>query len=193
MPVDEDAGHDAFDAKEIRRIRATYTQSGLYRNDCTATAIWTLPYHDWTHDVYIAPDGKCLVIADDDWDRSNGHVVSFYANGNQLTSYSATDLVSSINLKSVVNWPNGLIGCGGIEFDADALTFTSRTNQGETFVFDVTTGKVIRQWSPFPSIVASVLAAITATAIVFLSSHLIRPTWHKVRSSCSENATRVAT
>src|SRR5262245_39214067 len=90
LPVDEDAGHQAFDAKEIRFIRATYSQSGVYHNDGTAVPLWTLPYHDGTHEVFIGPNGKHLVIADNDWNGSYGHVVSFYSNGIELASYSMT-------------------------------------------------------------------------------------------------------
>lgn len=168
LSIEEDIGEDAgFYGEEIRRIRAAYAQSGLYLNDGAATRIWTMRYKDPTHQVYIAPDGKHLVIADDEWHESNGHVVSFFADGRPLATYSATDLVSSFRLKSMLNWPNGFPDCGGMRFDADALTFTSSTTQGESFVFDVTTGKLIRRSSPFPTIIGSALAAI-AMAILFL-------------------------
>ncbi len=165
LPVDEDAGHPSFDAQEIRRLRATYTQSGLYRNDGGGTPIWTLPYHDWTRKVFIGPEGRYLVIADDDWQNSRGHVASFYSNGNRLASYSVTGLVASIRLKSLVN--GEMVGCGGIAFDADARTFTSRTSQGETFVFDITTGRMVRHPSPFPAYIG-IAAAALLMAIIFL-------------------------
>lgn len=180
LAVDEDAGHESFDAdeiREIRRIRASYSQSGLYRTDGTAAAIWTLPYYDWTHEVDVASDGKHLVIADDNWQRSHEHVVSFYSNGKKLASYYMTDLISSIDLKSAVNWPNRSLECGGIEFDGDSMTFTSYTNQGEMFVFDVMTGKMIRQWSPFPRIIAGSVMAAIATASFFLIRQLRRERW----------------
>ena len=164
LPLDEDAGHEAFDAREIRNIRETYSQSGLFPNDGTTTPLWTLPYHNWTHEVFIGPDGQHLIIADDDWFQSHGHVVTFYSNGNELASYSITDLLSSTYLRMPIL---RRIDGGAMTFDTDALTFTSRTNQGGAFVFDVTSGKIVRRSSPIPKFIGIAIAGI-AMAVVFL-------------------------
>jgi hypothetical protein len=162
LPVDEDA-RDPFD-HEIRSIRATYAQSGLYHNDGTNTPLWTIRYWIWTQEVFIAPDGERLVIASDDWFHSYDHVVSFFSNGRELASYSTTDLLSFARLKSLINGEP--IDCGGMTFDADALTFTTRTQQGEAFTFDVTTGRLIRHWSPFPVFIA--IGTATSLALLCL-------------------------
>lgn len=164
LPVEEDAGHQYFDAEEIRSIRAAYSQSGLYPNNGDTTPLWTMSYLDWTHEVFLSPGGKHLVVADDPWEVS-GHVATFYSSGAQLASYSDTDLVSWITLKSAMRWR--WVNCDGIDFDSNALTFTCRTDQGERFVFDVTTGQVIGHTSPFPQYIAIAVGLIAGGIILF--------------------------
>ena len=165
LSVDEDARPGAFDGGEIRKIRATYTQSGLYHKGDTAHPVWTVPYHNRTHEVFIAPDGQHLIIADDDWFRSHGHVVTFYSNGTKLSSYAITDLLPLAHLRFPIL---GRVDCGGIAFDADALTFSSSTNQGSVFVFDVTTGKITRRSSPFPKLIGIAVAGVAMAAVFLL-------------------------
>lgn len=163
LPVDEDADHSAFDAQEIRSIRATYAQSGLYPNDGTATPLWTMPYHDWTHKAFLDANANNLVLAHDNWQDSYGHVVSFYSKGNRLRAYSITDLVASLQFKTLIT--GQAIDCRGVAFNSRPLTFTMRTNQGESFVFDVRTGKILHHSSPFPMGIGIVVAVLVMAGI----------------------------
>lgn len=151
LPVKQDAGHSAFDQSEILQIRSKYTQSGLYRNDGSTEPLWTIEYRGSMDSVHIAPDGKHVILGDKDWLPSWGHVVSFYANGKRLAWYRDQELIYCFLTKGVCN---NLLGrdfsaCEEAHFDAQALTYTMKTNQGEVFTFDVTTGRLIRHSSPW--------------------------------------------
>jgi hypothetical protein len=164
-PNDEDrVDPKVFNLDEIRSIRATYSTCGLYRNDGSTTPIWTIPYLDWTHDVYIASDGRHMVIADEDWEffysgHEPGHVATFFVDGQLLRSYCVDDLIVNFRLKE---WINGRRStqCDRSAFDADALTYSVRTNQCEEFVFDLTTGNVVRHKSPWPVAMRCVVLGI---------------------------------
>lgn len=165
LPVDEDAGHPAYDNDEIRDIRAKYTESGLYRNDGSATPLWKIAYHNWTHQAFLDKSGKHLVIADDDWFDSYGHVATFYAGGVQLASYSMTDLFSSIRMRCSVSY----VQCRSVDFDTERLTLTTSTDQGDVIVFDATTGQIVEQSSMAGYIalaVSAILAAVVASLVL---------------------------
>jgi len=166
LPVDEDAEQKAFDADEIRSIRASYSQSGLYTNDAAATLLWTLPYHDRSYKAFIGPQGQYLVLAHENWSGwSNhyGHVATFFSNGTELASYYYTDLFSTLYLS--LPFFTEVTG-DGASFDARNLTFTSRTNQGDTILFDVTTGQIVRQTSPLLKSIGVAFVGLLLAAII---------------------------
>ena len=166
LPVDEDAGHPSYDGNEIRQIRAKYSKSGLYRNDGSTKPLWTIQYFSRPRqaEVYIAPDGEHLIFGADEW-----FVGWFFARGRSLAVYTVDDLVSYCRVKSLLSLR--LTSCVWSHFDADSLTYTIRTNQGEEFTFDVTTGQVIRTQSPWPLCFAATFVGIIVAlgfAMVFV-------------------------
>jgi hypothetical protein len=165
-PVDEDASRHDREA-EVREIRKTYKQSGLYPNDGSSEPLWTIPYHIPDYAVYIAPDGRHLVIAMQHWSHtiSNippGGVVFFYRNGEALASYRDYELISCFAFKSMANrlYRGHVIDCQEASFDPQARTYTVQTSQSEEIVFDVTTGKIVCRWSPWPVYLGIPLAVV---------------------------------
>ena len=97
LPIDEETSRGSFEAGETEGIRTNYSQSCLYRNYGTASPLWTLPYEDWTHQVFMGPDGKHLVIAsvrETTWSNQSDHAVTFFRKGIPLASYMYADLTS---------------------------------------------------------------------------------------------------
>lgn len=98
LSAEEEFQYTEDNVEEIKRIRAGYTKSGLYRNDGSASPIWTIPFQDVTHDVFVGPQGKYLMLAHDGgsvWSGHYGHLVTFYSNGNEMASYSDVTLFST--------------------------------------------------------------------------------------------------
>ena len=168
LSIDQDAGHPIADENEIRQIRAKYAQSGLYQNDGSTTPLWTIEYFSRPHKLHIAPDGEHLIVGADDW-----FVASFFAKGNRLAGYgySVSDLVPFSRVKSLVSlrYPS----CVWSDFDANNLSYTVRTNQGEEFIFDVTTGSVVGRHSPWPFYFGLTLAGVVA-ALGFATVLIVR-------------------
>ena len=159
LPVGADAASwfDKEQVGEIRRIRAVYSQCGLYRNDGTTTPLWNIEYFSRPQQVYIAPDGKHLIVGAEDL-----FVGSFFADGKSLAGYgySLRDIVAFSVVKSVLSLRQP--SCVSSSFDADNLTYTVRTNQGEEFTFDVTTGRMVKVRSPWPLFFAVICVGVIA-------------------------------
>ncbi len=168
LPVEEDAtGHPAFDNDGIRAIRAKYTQCGVYRNDGSTIPLWTLRYR-LCQQPLLLDDGQHLVLADTDWFQSRTHVATFYANGRLLARHQLDDLVTVYQVSGhfLLNYPQ----CRSLKLDPAKLELTLRTTQGETIVFDVTTGRVVRRSSLYPRLLAAaglVCLAIFGTIATF--------------------------
>jgi hypothetical protein len=148
LPIAEDAGHPAFDKNaisEIHSIRSKYSECGLYRNDGSTTPLWNIQYFSRPREgqVYIAPDGEHLVFGAEDF-----FVGWFFTKGESVGAYTLRDLVSCWRAKSLITFR--LPTCVWSDFDADGMTYTVRTNQGEEFTFDVNTGRMIEARSPWP-------------------------------------------
>jgi hypothetical protein len=162
LPVEGDAGHPSFDGNEIRKIRAKYTQSGLYRNDGSTSPLWTIEYFSRAPKVYIAPDEKHIIIAA----YSDTFAGGFYANGNRLARYGVDDLVSLVLLKSVLTGRR--TACTDSDFDAQTMTYTVTTNQGEQFLFDVNTGRMVGTRSRWPACFGLAFVGIVAAVTTFV-------------------------
>lgn len=151
---------------DVKMIRATYMQSGLYRNDGSTSPIWTIPFKDVTHEVYLGPQGKYLMLAHDggsNWSGHLGHLVTFYSDGRELASYTDEKLFSLVEL--------GLPQVARSEydnlaFDPQGMTFTIFGSQGVRIVFDVTSGQVIRHVSPVPMYVAAAILLFTSLVVI---------------------------
>lgn len=167
LSIEEELSDWGVNAENVQTLRETYPQSGLYYNDGTTTPIWTVPYHDSKQEIFISPEGKYLVCTDESWYTWSGrfgHVVDFYANGTELATYSDSDLFSELYLSGPLSRE---LNCQGVAFDADQLTFTTYSNQGHRFVFDVTTGRLIPQafYVPWGIIAAVFVLGIAAIAV----------------------------
>lgn len=160
MPVSEDAEYgypDENRIKEIRSIREQYSESGLYRNDGSTTPLWNIQYFSRPQrgDVYIAPDGEHLIFGADGFFAG-----WFFAHGRRLAGYTVDDLVSHKLVKSMMSFR--VPTCLWDHFDADSMTYTVHTNQGEEFTFDATTGGLIGAKSPWPAYFAAICAGLIA-------------------------------
>lgn len=173
LPADEEARDPSDNGDEIRRIRAVYTQSGLYRNDGSKTPLWTITFFSEPPKVDIAPDGQHFVIGGYD-----SLFVSFYSNGNRLAWHDDNELVPAMLLKRILT--GRFPSYQSSHFDAQQMTYTLMSNQGEEFVFDVTTGKLIRVRSPWPLIFGLLLAGIVSV-VCFVAVYALRRTGHRAK------------
>ncbi|CAN5633409.1 hypothetical protein BH09PLA1_BH09PLA1_06490 [soil metagenome] len=153
---------------KLRAIRQTYTQSGLYRNDGSSTPLWTV---DWySYDVDVASDGIHLVRHGPWASRTDQEAFSFFANGKLVRIYAISEL---IDLKFLLSqsvshfqWSDG----GWL--DDAALRYAISTKDGNTFVFDITSGAIVQEtrharmkkWAAFAIIAVVVVALIVRAA-----------------------------
>jgi hypothetical protein len=154
-------------AAEIRAIHNTYPQSGLYRNDGTTTPLWTVSWY--AYDVEVASDGVHLVRHGPWAFRSDEEAVSFFANGKLVRTYVISELVDLKFLLphsvSHFQWSEGG------HLDDAALRYVVSTKDGNSFVFDVTNGNIVKEtrnarlklWA---ALIAVAVFAAALTAIV---------------------------
>jgi hypothetical protein len=152
LPADEDArGHKEETAAEIRRVRGTYAQSGMYRNDGSAEPLWTV---DWyAFHVEPAADGRHLVrngprtwLREDNSPDLDCEAVSFFADGRLLRTYQVGELVQDPGRLprsvSYYRWRERFKG--GLSGEHE---YTLDTTDGSRFVFDLRTGEIVsRSW-----------------------------------------------
>jgi hypothetical protein len=135
-------------AAGIREIRRVYTRSGMYRNDGSADPLWTV---DWySHGVDLTPDGVHLIrpgpggawLRHDKMPDLDVEAVSFFANGRLLQTYRVGELVDAPSRfeRSVSHyrWQQD----GRVSGESE---YTITTLDGNRFVFDVRTGKIVSE------------------------------------------------
>jgi hypothetical protein len=163
LSIDEDAGSGGPgkpDPNYIRSIRAKYQQSGLYLNDGSTEPLWILPgSYGRSHDFHIAPDGQYLVIAGGENCFSTDYFAMFYRNGQEIKFYRTSELIPL--WQQFAHLCRRPIDFRTSRFDENALTYEVTTTEGEQFVFDVTTGQIIRRSSYLPHFLAVVLLVVT--------------------------------
>jgi hypothetical protein len=155
-----------FPREEIRAIRNRYKQSGLYLNDDSETPIWTVDWYEYPSGLEIASGGVHLVR----WDSSpyfnrnapaspqyDQKVLSFYANGKLLRSYSVNAIINRpaalAHSVSHFQWLDRQ------EFDDAKMRYNLWTKEGNWFEFDVKTGEIVdRSQSQIVSIASSSIA-----------------------------------
>jgi hypothetical protein len=147
-------------------IRAKYDRSGLYRSGETEP-IWTVDWYAFRVD--ITPDGKHLVR----WGpwaftpNYNELALEFYENGEILRSYRVSDLVaepqSLPHTVSHYSWRDEA------EFNGEKRELSVRTYNGEEYLFDATTGEIVRESKP----VTAQATLIVIAAIVVLGFGLV--------------------
>ncbi len=187
LPIEEELSleDDLIRKDEIRDIRARFPRGGLYRNDGSTKPLWPSDYQ-WYGKPIIAPDGEHVIFVGSwtyDEDGYESRAVEFTRKGKVLRSYSDTDVIPHWRLKAILN---GLSPptCAGTSFDAAQMTYTIRTNQGEEFLFDVTTGDLIAVYSPF-----RVYYALTACSVIAAIVLPIRRWWKRNQlQNCDRNS-----
>ena len=168
LPIEEDI-RDPADDPEIRWIRRTYSKSGLYRNDGSTEPIWEYDGLWLNESIIIAPDGEHLILPGG-WtgDEHQWNAVLFMRREQTLGHYYAEDIVSQWILQTVLNGfkpPR----CVGTSFNSRQMTYTIRTNQGEEFVFDVTSGRIIESRSPFPELYAVAVVVLISFSVILVA------------------------
>ncbi len=154
LPKEYEIKYWPSEAKEVLRLRSTYSRSGLYRNDGSSEPLWT--FHDrwWEYDdTYMTPDGTHVASTlNDPW---GSFMVCMYDRGSRLAWYEDEQLIACYWSKAFVNHFLGrkLMQCTDAGFDDRPSVFFLRTSQGEVFKFDMTTGRLLNHSSPWPWII----------------------------------------
>jgi len=142
-------------------LRSTCGQSGLYPNDGSTTALWTV---DWyARNVEPLSDGVHLVRRGE-WARSaHSEAVAFFAQGRLLKSYTVSDLVS---FPSLMPHTASHFWWRSSERLLDAeKRYEIRTRHGERYLFDVTSGEIVRQLRP-PRLILTAVGVVLVVGIV---------------------------
>ncbi|MFO0799116.1 MAG: hypothetical protein U0804_16735 [Gemmataceae bacterium] len=141
---------------ETAAIRAAYPRSGLYRNDGTATLLWSIwepNAYAYREDVFVYPDGVHLVVYCKVAQDSDHSLVSFYSRGERLGGYTARELLSWPGLVPSIEKTAGQRRqyeyLEAVSFDTAKLVCSARTYDGNRYVFDVRTGRIVSgiRWS----------------------------------------------
>lgn len=167
-PKDEIRRHHES-IKNQEAVEAKYSQSGLYRNDGSTDLIWPIEYLPTCKDIHVSDDGVHVVSAFLNWDwesiSERGSAVDFFAQGQRFASYYESQLLTAyvprLVLHGLMNIPEPT--CTNATFNEGAQTFDIETNWGDSFRFDVTTGKLIGStlaWS-IEAVYLLVVAAVT--------------------------------
>ncbi len=122
-------------------IRKTYSQSGLYRNDGSATPLWTV--HWYSYQVYPSSDGRHLVEMGPWASDTDELAVAFHRDGKRIKAYAIKDLVSdTAKLKHTVShffWRSAL------RYDDKQGLLFLITTDGRGYCFSITTGEIQAQ------------------------------------------------
>jgi hypothetical protein len=176
------AGWVAPKAQEIRRIRATYPRSGLYRKGSTQP-LWTVDWYAYAHGVFVASDGVHLIRRNHWASSTDQTAVSFFANGRLTRSYRIKELVDFpfllLHFVSHFEWDSAE------QFDDNALTYTVRTKDGNRFVIDVQTGEVVSSFRAGRWLAGLILTGI---ALVWMVYRRARRTAQRRRAEALEAA-----
>ena len=132
----------AADAREIHR---TYTRSGMYRNDGSTDPLWTVDGYIDRHRVEVASDGIHLIRRGFWPQHPDQEAISFFANSTLLQSYTVRELVNDPD--KIIRSVSGRMWWEGAgRFDNALMEYTQETGDGNRFVFDVRTGKIVSEF-----------------------------------------------
>jgi hypothetical protein len=157
---------------EILRIRATWPQSGLYRNDGSRTPLWGVNWFDYPVLVEIASDGVHLVRLGYDPPQSDDKVVSFFASGRQVRQYRLDELVRDPT--TLKRTGSGYLWYSTNHLDDDTSTFSVETRNGERYKFDLRTGEIVAQSRPWPTWLRVSLLVLAGLVEAALTVWLVR-------------------
>ena len=131
-------------ANAIAAIRSVYVESGLYRNGGSTTPLWTV---DWyVYNIKPFSDGIHLVRPGPWVSSPESEAVAFYSRGALLKSYTVSDLVSFPWLM-----PRTVSHFSWRSYESlldQEKRYSIQTKHGEVYLFDGTTGNIIRQYRP---------------------------------------------
>ncbi len=155
LSAERDAGSWIEDkAKEIQVIRSAYTESGLYRNDGSKNPLWTVGWY--AYNVEPLSDGIHLVRPGPWASSPKTEAVAFFSGGILLKSYTVSDIVSRPQLMphsvSHFTWSSSE------QLLDEAKQYEIRTLHEEYYLFDVTTGDIVKESRSPSTIVDSVNA-----------------------------------
>ncbi len=122
-------------------LRNTYKESGLYRNDGSSEPLWAVLWYSFS--VYPSSDGKHIVRMGP-WATSvDDLALAFYENGKELKKYLIKDLIKDeTKLKRTVShffWHKEP------RFNDKDGTMLIETTDGQTYLFSVTTGEILKK------------------------------------------------
>jgi hypothetical protein len=121
-----------------RGIRTTYKQSGLYRNDGSATPLWSVYWYSF--EVYPSSDGRHVVQMGPWASDVEEMAVSFYRDGKELKAYRIKDLVrDESKLEHTVShfsWRSSL------RYDDKHGFLFLKTKDDRSYRFSVKTGEI---------------------------------------------------
>lgn len=162
---------------------AKYSRSGLYLNGNSSQPIWAV---DWAAYVFLPSDGV-HVVRKGKWAQIGNYdeeAITFFAQGKPIKTYRVRDLVDFPWLlprttshyewqKQISTLPVTLKTLDGAEvpfqpgiiFDEIAHTMTLETLQGDKFIFDVETGKIISSRRPVRLALTAIISTITLLLI----------------------------
>jgi hypothetical protein len=162
-----DADGSTPEAREVRRIRRSYPRSGLYRNDGSATPLWTVDW--WAQHVEPASDGVHMVRRSLAVSSAAAEAVAFFKGGKLLRSYRINELVDDpARLPRSVSHLHWLQES---RLDDVGLQYFVTTVEGKRFVFDSRTGAIVRE--PRPVSPAAVERAVVAGALLCFFAWLL--------------------
>ncbi len=124
---------------EALRLRKTYKESGLYRNDGSLEPLWTVNWY--SSDVLVSSDGSHLIRMGPWASSTTDEALTFFDKGKEIRSYAINELVDfSWLLPHTVShftWKDNAT------LDDSRRTLILTTLTHETYVFDITTGKIV--------------------------------------------------
>jgi hypothetical protein len=162
-------------ADEVRKLRQTYTRSGLYRNDGSAEPLWTV---DWyAEGVLVLSDGAHLVRFGKPY-KIEDEALTFFAHGHELATYRVKDLVA--RPEALPKNPWRVPWLSESHLDEQKRTFAVKTTAGDHYVFDVTTGQVVAPLGGLlpSSVVGRWVGLILALVLLALAGGLV---WYVTR------------
>jgi hypothetical protein len=115
-------------------------------------------------DIYISNDGHHLIVAANEDCFCTDYFASFYRDGQRLKLVRTSELVPFWR-QGITNLCRRPIGLASSHFDENALTYAATTTEGEHFVFDVTTGQLVRHSSYLPLLLVMLTLLLTAPIV----------------------------
>src|SRR5947209_3027184 len=163
VPLHRDGSGEGQEGREkAQRIRNTYKVSGLYLNDGSTNALWTV---DWyAYRVFVPSDGIHLVRGGP-WARSGSdEAFTFFEYGRPVRDVKINEVVDTTVL--LHHTVSHFFWAKEMKLDDSSKTFIVATLLGEKYVFDYRTGQTLPSFRPLRIIFAVTLLAAVATLIV---------------------------